>query len=482
MTQNNASSHYSKKIANNALWLMVVEILIRAIGLGTVMMKTRYLGPSEFGVLGFITTLSTLFLIIPDLGIFNVLIRDLSKNPKDPHALIFQSLCVRFVLSLFAWGGMLFYLKANHYDSIMIHYGWIAGISIWSQSWIWIFVATYQCRLQMKYVALFNLMVALLHLLGTWLCIHYQLSLNSFVWLFTIYSMLLCLCLGIYSYYRYHWEIAFNLKNLKNLIHESWPLWFSAAFLMIYNKIDIVMLSRMSTYTSIGYYHCAIKFLEPALSLGNAVVSSLIPIYIQLKESHQSVHQYLEKSFKILFSLGWIIAISISCVGSLMLKLFFGNDFVVANHVLNLLIWSTIFTFQTYFLSNLMIYLHKQRMNLFFGLFLVLLNISLNLLWIPLYDELGAGMATLFTELVQIILFVAYLRNKLEHFPFVFIVKGIILSGIFCIYFYTNSGVMLWIGIPIFIFSVYVLKAIQIKDVKMLCRVVFNKNGGAFES
>src|SRR6202040_1829071 len=72
------------------------------LGLASVAVLTRYLGPARYGQYGLAFSYTQLFGVIADVGLFTVVVREISKTPERTEALVGNAIAMRLALSFSA--------------------------------------------------------------------------------------------------------------------------------------------------------------------------------------------------------------------------------------------------------------------------------------------------------------------------------------------------------------------------------------------
>lgn len=91
---------FIKKIKNNRFigntnWLIFQNIYSMGLSLVVGAFSARYLGPSNYGLIGYGASLVNLFTAISQLGIDNVLINEMMKHPEEKGRVMGTALCMR---------------------------------------------------------------------------------------------------------------------------------------------------------------------------------------------------------------------------------------------------------------------------------------------------------------------------------------------------------------------------------------------------
>jgi O-antigen/teichoic acid export membrane protein len=123
-------------------------------------------------------------------------------------------------------------------------------------------------------------------------------------------------------------------------------------------------------------------------------------------------------SFKLLVSLALPIAIGLSLLSGRIIGLVYSSVYSQSSRLLPLLAFAAACIFITTYTSQVLIVLKKQKVAMLICAGLVVFNICLNLLIIPRYDNLGASISKLLTELLGAIAGIYVIGHFLKEYPF----------------------------------------------------------------
>ena len=148
--------------------------------------------------------------------------------------------------------------------------------------------------------------------------------------------------------------------------------------------------------SAVGVYSAAVFLSEPWFFIAMAIVTSAAPA---LARAHQADPGAQERRFIQLFRGLLVVSIAIAIVVSLgaglLVRLVFGEQFAAAAAVLAVHAWATVFVALGVGSSQYLVLEGLARVSLQRTLVGAVLNIVLNLLWIPKYGALGCAWATL---------------------------------------------------------------------------------------
>lgn len=199
-------------------------------------------------------------------------------------------------------------------------------------------------------------------------------------------------------------HFRFDFLIWRKMFFSALPLAITLIFNLIYFRIDTFILTIYRSTTEVGLYGLAYRFFEALLVIPTFFMNSLYPVMTERANNRENLKQLIKKGSIILFVSSIILTILTFYLSPLLINLIGGEEFTGA--VLSLKILAI--SFPLFFLSVLfmwvLITLKKPGfLAIFYGLSMVL-NIILNLLFIPKYGYLAASVVTGLTEAFVLIL------------------------------------------------------------------------------
>ncbi|MFT6632376.1 MAG: O-antigen/teichoic acid export membrane protein [Bacteriovoracaceae bacterium] len=202
----------------------------------------------------------------------------------------------------------------------------------------------------------------------------------------------------------FSWQI--NKSVIKYILLKSMPLLFTALTSIIFLKIDIIMLEHLASSTAVGIYSVAVKLSEPWFFISGAIITSFFPSVLMIKTKTIKGYYYkLTRLNSIIFVLGISISIFMTLTAYLWIHYIFGEEFYDSIKILQIHVWGLAFIFW----NNLQHLWELKEDFLEYALvkaiFTSILNVVLNLYWIPEYQGVGAAYATVISYFVAGMLF-----------------------------------------------------------------------------
>ena len=392
----------SKKIKYNFSWLVFDKFARASLNFLLFIFLARYLGPQEFGILNYLLALVFLFTSLSSLGINPVLTNILIKNKrKTNNSIISNSYILRFFSSLFGYLIFILFIIYLHGKNVYLSYSIIIGLSIIIKSYEVLF-SYFESKSLSKYIVIsqtislvivFSLIVFFLYLEFDIKYIYYCFLIDSLITLFLI---------NIF-FFKKERNFLFNLDfgKIYKIIHKSFPVLLSIISIVIYMRIDQVMINLLLSEKDVGIYSVSVRIVEMFHFIPKIIMVSYLPILLISKNYTFE----LIKINSLLFKLSILVIFFIFALSKYITSILFGEIYMESVLTTILLSISLIFVFfgvaneHWYISKNLQKY---YALNVFIG---AITNIILNYFLIPSFGINGAAYSTILTYLLIIFLF-----------------------------------------------------------------------------
>ena len=93
---------FQSKEINNASWLISGKIMQILLSLIVGMLTARYLGPENYGLIGYGVAFSSFFISLCTLGINNIIVKEFVDNLDDQGIVLGTTLILRMLSSFFS--------------------------------------------------------------------------------------------------------------------------------------------------------------------------------------------------------------------------------------------------------------------------------------------------------------------------------------------------------------------------------------------
>ncbi|MEH2438870.1 flippase [Nostoc sp.] len=390
-----------RAIIANTGWLFADRILRMGASLVVGVWVARYLGVQQYGLFNYTLAFVSLFSPIFTLGLDDVVIRHIIRQSTNREEILGTTFWLKLLGGtasvLFAVSTMFF---LGEHETLKISLVAILGMA-------GIFRATdtidlwFQSQVQSKYSVIARNIAFLLNTVIKIVLILTKASLLAFAWVtlaefaMSAIGLLIVYQVKGYSFWLWRW----SLSAAKTLLKESLPLIFSGFAIMIFMRIDQVMLGQMIGNSEVGIYSAAVRVSEIWYFIPGAIVSSVAPSIYAAKEKSESLYyQRIGQLLSLMTCISLGIALPMTFLSEKIIIVMFGSGYAEAGPILSVHIWTSFFVFMGLATSPWFIAEGLNHVSLGKTLFGAMLNIILNLFLIPKYGGLGAASATIISQ------------------------------------------------------------------------------------
>ena len=381
---------------------------IAAVGLFVGVWVARYLGPEIFGSLNYAYAFVLLFSAISSMGLESVAVRDLAGNPSRRNEILGTVFALKVAGGALAlaltFGAVLLVRKEDPLTRWMV--GIIAcggifqafdAIDFWFQSQV---LSRYS--VVAKSTAFLSVSIVKVGLIIA------KAPVIAFAMAGTL-ELVLASAFLVIAYRRNGFQLrewSIRPQAAFAMLKDSWPLLFSGIFVMLYIRIDQVMIGEMLGSSEVGVYSAAVSMTEAWYFIPMAITSSVLPAIIDAKKKDEFLYyDRLKKLFLVMFWLSLAGPALITLFSREIVHMVFGLPYTGAASPLSIQCWAGLFIFsglvsnQWYLVENL------NRYTLYRHVAGAVVNIFGNLVMIPRYGIDGAAIATLVTQFFASYLF-----------------------------------------------------------------------------
>jgi polysaccharide transporter, PST family len=389
--------HRLQVLVGNGGWLLADKSLRGCVNLGIGVWMARHLGPETFGELNFAMAFVALFSAIVTLGLDGIVVRELVRQPGSKN----EILGAAFQLKLLGAGVAFLVAVASIWQvrpgDAQSH--WLVGIIAAGMVFQAIDVADlwFQSQVQSRATVIpKNIAFLVLAVVKVWLIV-VGAELTAFAWAAT--GEIALGSIGLLFAFQATGNTWTSLRPTKrrmiSLLSESWPQIFAGLAIMLYSRIDQVMLAQMLGNREVGLYSAAIRLSEIWNFIPSIIVSSVMPSLTEYRLRSSNLYtQRLQQLYTLVARVAYMVAIPISLFASPLVRLVYGDSYGYSGLVLAVHIWSCMFVFLGVATTPWTINEGKMRVALYQTILGAICNIVLNLYLIPLYGALGCALAT----------------------------------------------------------------------------------------
>ncbi|MDP5033262.1 flippase [Paraglaciecola sp.] len=379
-------------IINNAIYLIVDRLIRVGLGFITGIILARYLGVTTFGELSSALSLRAIIIIFCALGLETFAIKELSRRQRQTTSIV-SSLIVIRIITIVISALVIF---------IFYYYQYVGLVSlIISMSVIFQFFEPLEYHFKSVYrtsvIAKSSMLASILSFLIKITMVHFDFSIIyialSYVFDIFFYHLLL---------FRFYFGAFGNLKlgrnfkvNLKFFTQEGIFLVFSSLSVIIYTKIDVIMLSQIKGDIYAGYYAAATRLSEIWFIFPPILTQAIVP-YVARNFKKESSFGDLGKGMMqliVVLSLSFIALIYI--ISDKLIYNLYGAEYVMSSDILRLHCVAGLFSAVGTIQASWMYSWGMAKFSAVKNIIACVIGVCLNYLLIPDFGVYGAASATI---------------------------------------------------------------------------------------
>ncbi len=465
---------------SNLLLMIFLNLLIKPLAIfGIDASVQNEVGFVQYGTYFSLLNLSLILNILLDLGLNNYTTKQIAQNPEHAKRYFGKVFSFRLILFIVYYLVLLLIGILIGYSSHQMYLLFLLGINQF------LIISIAYCRSHFggfhffKLDAIISVMdrFLLIVLAGTILLfpkVTFVMTIELFIWIqlicyaTTLVIALLLLLKHIEKPY-FEWNIKFSLS----LLRKSYPYALLIILMVIYTRIDGVMLERINGPYQAGIYAQGFRLLDALYMFGMIFAGLLYPMFSRnLKKSKESVSELLTTSANLLMG-GAIVIVFVTIYNSSYLLSLIYTDYLVAIPSFNWLMLSFLAICMNFIFGTLLTANGSLKILNYSSFIGIIINVALNFYLIPTRGAEGAAFATFITQSFTAVIQFGYCMklfsikiNKQRVLYYLFLIGGLY---VFSASFF-NSGYFLFKQLTIGIALLLLLSFFRVNDLKQLVK------------
>lgn len=389
-----------QRYAANTTWLMAEQILRIIAGILVGIWVARYLGPQQFGVFSYVLAFTTIFGGIAKFGLDGILVRELIHQPKLQNTYMGTAFWLKVVGAVMVTVFMACIVPFTSNDATTNLYIFIIAGGLFFQGFE-VVEFYFQSQVLAKLISICKVIQLIF---SSIIKVYLVLIQADLFWFVCVTSLdMFSLAFSYFIAYRIKGNASFfkcfDVEIAKKLLKDSWMLVFSSMVVMIYMRIDQIMIKEMLGDYEVGIYSAAVKLSEAFYFIPVLLSASVFPAIINARKESAALYQKrMQRLYTFLIWLAIIVALPITLLSEWLIMLLFGEAYLPAGQVLMIHIWAAVFVFMGVAFSKYLLAENLQKIAFQRTLLGAIANVCLNFILIPKYGLKGAAIATLLAQ------------------------------------------------------------------------------------
>ena len=389
------------KIARNLFWAVTGKVVTMLGGLLVGILVARSLGPEQYGLMNYVISFVFLFQTLSVLGLDSIEVREIAKGDHPYEKIMGTAFSIKLSLGmtcvlLCILASRLF--DADAYTTAMVA---IYSISIPANS-LNVIRNYFFAIVQNEYVVKSEIVRTLVGMGIKMMLLYLDCGLTWFV-LASMFDWVLLgsgYCVAYCSRVGSIRDWGFDASIARYLVRESFPLLLTNAAVIMYQRIDQVMIGQMVDKASVGYFATAARFVELLIYVPMMLAQAITPVLVRIRKENEAhyrlkAQQFMNTSF-------WLTLLASALMAALaywVIMYTFGSAYLPAVTILQVLSFKAASVALSNTAGAMIVIQGLQKWAVFRDGLGCLMCIFLNYLLLPRYGALAAAVVAIISNL-----------------------------------------------------------------------------------
>ncbi|GAB5417575.1 MAG: flippase [Crocinitomicaceae bacterium] len=465
-----------KKFISNLALMVLLNLLVKPVAIFGIDAKVQNMVGADYGIYFALLNFSFLFNILLDFGINNFTTKSVAQHPQTASKYLEKVLGFRFMLFLLY--AVISYtialtLQWNSYEiyllSFLVFNQFIVTLIAYARSY-------FGGSLMFKTDAVISVLDRFLLILFCGILIllpetNENFQIEWFIWIQTACYLITLLVAVILLFSKFGIpKLKFQPAFSYSIIKQSFPYALLIFLMMIYTRIDSVMVERLhlNGKEEAGFYAMGFRLVNAFFMFAMIFSNLLLPLFSRMFKQNEEVRPLLKTSAKLLIGGAILLSVVSYFNSDYILHLIYENNIEESNFSFQLLMFSFIGMCSTILYGTLLTARGNMRFLNTISAIGIVVNITMNSFLIPEYGATGAAIATVITQsLISGIQFVYSVRVLKVAFPLKDVALFMLyIAGLFGIcYFLRAENALTFAGVLVATLgSMFLFRIIDLKN------------------
>lgn len=386
-----------RNILSNLGWSVGGKLITIAGSLLVGLIIARYLGPERWGLLNYIISFIFLYQTFAVFGLDYIEVREMARCPEACDTIMGTAFVIRLVFALLAMMAVAitaWTTESDPYVAIMLC---IYAFTIICST-LNVVRNYFMAKVQNKYVAQSEILRTLIGMALKLLLFFLGVGLTGFI-LASIFDTVLLASGYLAAYHRKVGSLrswCFDAGWCRLLLRESFPLMLTSAAVMVYQRIDQVMIGRMIDKEAVGYFSTAGRFVEALIYIPMMLSQTISPVLTRLRGQDETLYRKRAQFFmNASVWLSLVLAAVLSALSYWIIYILLGKQYLPSVPVLQIMAFKAASVALSNTAGTMIVVEGLQRYAIVRDLFGCIVCVVLNYLFLPQYGIIAAAVVAI---------------------------------------------------------------------------------------
>ena len=388
-----------KQVFKNAKWIILCKIAQSMLQFVVGMLCARYLGPSNYGLINYASSIVAFAMPLMKLGFDSILVYELVESPDREGEILGTSIGLNLlssVLCMLGVAGVAASMNAGDMQVILV-------CSLYSASLLFAAIEMIQYWFQYRLLSKYSSVA----MLGSYVIVSaykiFLLATQKSVYWFAVSHAVEFGMIGAALFVLYFkckgQRFSFSLDRAKKMLSRSKHYILSAMMVVVIQNTDHIMITSMIGEAENGFYSAAITSITILQFVYVAIVDSFRPLILSLRKENRGLYENnICRVYGITLYMSIAQGVAFFALADFIIRVLYGSAYMGAAPILRIL--AVYFVFSVMGLVRNVWILAEEKQRFLWGINLsgAVVNVILNVFMIPLWGAIGAAVASLLTQ------------------------------------------------------------------------------------
>ena len=409
-----AGAGAGRRVAANSGWLLFDRLLRALFGLLVGAWVARHLGPAHFGMLAYVLAYVALFQPFANLSADAIVVRSIAQEPRLAAEVLGTAFALRTAFGIVCWllavacaaligdeGSQLTVLTAVVGGTLLFQAADV--VDLWFQS-----------QTQSRRTVVAKLVAFAVSTGAKVALILADAPLFAFA-VVTALEGLLSATAMLVAYRRYRTAEAWAPTKVggRAILAECWPFMLSGFAIMVYMRIDQIMIKEMLSAQELGLYAAVLPISQFWQVIPLTIATSIGPLIARQRTADVAgFNRSMVLAFRAFFCLGVVSALATYAISGWLVPRLFGAAYASAVLILDLHAISNIFCFLGIAHGLWLVNERHFAVRLYGTLLAGVATVALNVILLPRIGLAGACIAAIAAQAIAAFFINAWLDRR----------------------------------------------------------------------
>ena len=402
----------SRKILSNSAWVIIQHIYSMLTSLIIVALIARHLGPADYGLINYCSSLIAMFTTLSGLGLDNLIVSEIIRNPEKEGGYLGSALVMRLAASFISYPVILALIAVmNPGNHTLFIVAALQALGMIFQTYE-VLVYWFRIKLKMKYISIALVAAITVNTIFRIVLLINKATVEWFALSISVQALVGGIIIAAVFAKKSDVRLKAGFRDARDILKISYNCIISSMAIIIYMEVDKIILEKMTGSANVGIYSAAVVLATCWQFIPITLIDSSRPVIL---EKRKTSHEAYIDQFKLLMAgvnlMAFVFALLMSCLGWIFIYFLYGRDYLGAFIPLIILSWSSFIGISGYtrtvWITGEGFYKYEKS----YAVTAMILNILLDIVLIWQFGVIGAAVATLITYVYEVLIVPLFFRE-----------------------------------------------------------------------